>query len=79
MAEIDAVSDPKALEAEADYTKRDVQWAEIKREAERDEQYQHSLGIRQSFKVYKAACFWSIAASFCIIMEVGPVHYDDIC
>lgn len=63
---------PIPTEVDMDTTKRDIQWAEIKVEAERDEAYQHSLGILQSFKVYKAACFWSIAASFCIIMEVSP-------
>jgi SP family general alpha glucoside:H+ symporter-like MFS transporter len=46
-----------------------VTWDQVRAEADRDEQWQHSLSIWQSLKIYKAAAGWSILGSFCIIME----------
>ena len=46
-----------------------LKWSTVKAEADRDEEYQHSLTLWQSLRTYKAACFWSVIASFCIVME----------
>ncbi|ORX36064.1 general substrate transporter [Kockovaella imperatae] len=46
-----------------------LKWSSVKAEAERDEDYQHSLTLAQSLRIYKSAVFWSIVASFCIVME----------
>ncbi|ORX40328.1 general substrate transporter [Kockovaella imperatae] len=46
-----------------------VTWAELKEEAERAEEYEHSLTVWQSIKTYKAAVGWAAAASLSIVME----------
>ena len=46
-----------------------LKWSNLKAEADRDEEYQHSLTLWQSLTTYKAAALWSVVASFCIVME----------
>ncbi|WWC85147.1 uncharacterized protein L201_000004 [Kwoniella dendrophila CBS 6074] len=46
-----------------------VSWTQTRVEANREEEWQHSLTLWQSLKIYRTAVFWSVAASFCIVQE----------
>ncbi|WVQ95848.1 hypothetical protein IAU59_002947 [Kwoniella sp. CBS 9459] len=51
------------------HNEKDLAWEQLRSEADRDEDWQHSLTLWQSLRIYKTAVFWSIVASFCIVME----------
>jgi SP family general alpha glucoside:H+ symporter-like MFS transporter len=46
-------------------------WNHVREEAIAAEEAEHHLSLREAFKLYPTAIFWSFSISLVIIMEVG--------
>lgn len=49
-------------------------WNQVREDAIAAEEAEHQISLREAFRLYPTAIFWSFAMSLVIIMEVSPMN-----